>query len=419
MVTQADAPTIEDLGLDSIRTDGGTQPRVAVNDEVVAEYADLYRNGEILPPVTVFFDGATYWLADGFHRYWAIRKIGRDVITAEIRPGTQRDAILHSVGANAAYGLRRTNADKRKAVLTLLEDEQWSTWSDREIARRCGVGHELVGRQRGILDESTSMESGERARTFVHPKTGKPTRMKTAKIGRSKRSQPQPRKAAPVRPVRSKRPPEPEPEEAAHHMVEMYGEEFMHRLVAELGQKGIGSTSSDAPQFRPNPDDAECSDLDVSIDRASAAMGEIDLAVQPRADGKEFQDVLSRPWSGRVWMLPPCIEPWIDRFCRKLIEHAEASDVTEAVVLVRSRTEAPWFQTLLSAASAVCFAAGFIRFQNRNKTSVPPHGYAAVYLGKNPDRFFSEFKTVGCVCSCTFPEPDGSQSRAKDMEVTR
>ncbi|NOZ19566.1 MAG: hypothetical protein GXP25_00595 [Planctomycetes bacterium] len=416
-VNQNDRPKVENLGLDRIRTDGG---RGSVNDEVVAEYADLYRQDEILPPVTVFFDGATYWLADGFHRYWATRKIGRDVIAAEIRPGTQRDAILHSVGANAAHGLRRTNADKRKAVLTLLEDEQWSTWSDREIARRCGVGHELVGRQRAILDESTSMESGDRARTFVHPKTGKPTRMKTAKIGRSKRSPAsRARKSHTVKGKLTRQASQPVPEEAAHHMVEMYGEEFMHRLVAELGQKGIGSTSSDAPQFRPNPDDAECSDLDVCTDRASAAMGEIDLAVQPRADGKEFQDVLSRAWSGRVWMLPPCIEPWIDRFCRKLIEHAEAGDVTEAVVLVRSRTEAPWFQTLLSAASAVCLVAGFIRFQNRNKTSVPPHGYAAVYLGKNPDRFFSEFKTVGCVCSCTFPEPDGSQSRAKDMEVTR
>ncbi|MGH1591797.1 hypothetical protein ACRBEV_29670 [Methylobacterium phyllosphaerae] len=65
-----------------------------------------------------------------------------------MRQGGLRDAILHSAGANAAHGLRRTNADKRRAVLMLLQDEEWSGWADREIARRCAVHHELVGRVR-------------------------------------------------------------------------------------------------------------------------------------------------------------------------------------------------------------------------------------------------------------------------------
>ena len=34
-----------------------------------------------------------------------------------------------------------TNADKRRAVETLLNDAEWATWSDREIARQCGVHH--------------------------------------------------------------------------------------------------------------------------------------------------------------------------------------------------------------------------------------------------------------------------------------
>ena len=160
-----------------------------------------------------------------------------------------------------------------------------------------------------------------------------------------------------------------------------------------------------------------------AVERGAAAMGEIDLTVRPRADGQEYQNALSRPWSGRVWMFPPCIEPWVDRFCRKLIKHVEAGEVTEAVVLVKSSTETPWFQTLLSAASAVCFASGYIRLQhggkNLGKTYAHPLGYAAVYLGPNPDRFRSEFEIVGCVCSRTFTQPDGSDSRAKDMEMTR
>ena len=414
MAIQNDRPQVENLGVDRIRTDGGTQPRVVVSDEVVAEYADLYRQGDILPPVTVFHDGATYWLADGFHRYWATRNADRDVITAEVRPGTLRDAILHSVGANATHGLRRTNADKRKALLTLLGDEEWAQWSDREIAKRCGVHHKTVSSARELhTGEVRQYESKDR--TFVHPKTGKPTRMKTARIGRGNRSKAAPKKV-PAKQLSARKRAEPKPEEAAQCMVELYGEEFMQQLVTELGRKGIGSTG-ETPRYRPDPDESECTDLEVCVDRAATAMGEIDLTVQPRANGQEFEDALSRPWSGRVWMFPPCIDPWVDRFCRKLIEHVADGEVTEVVVLIKSSTETPWFQTLLSAASAVCFVTGYIRFRHGDKSHSIPHGYAAVYLGPNPDRFRSEFETAGCVCSRTFTQPDGSASRATDMEV--
>jgi FtsZ-binding cell division protein ZapB len=40
--------------------------------------------------------------------------------------------------------MRRTYADKRKAVMTLLDDFEWSDWSNSEIARRCGVSPTFV-----------------------------------------------------------------------------------------------------------------------------------------------------------------------------------------------------------------------------------------------------------------------------------
>ena len=52
--------------------------------------------------------------------------------------------MLFSLGVNATHGLRRSNADKRKAVMTLLEDSEWSQWSNREVARRCGVNEKTV-----------------------------------------------------------------------------------------------------------------------------------------------------------------------------------------------------------------------------------------------------------------------------------
>jgi len=136
------------LNVDRIRTDGATQPRAAIHEPTVAEYAEAIEAGVVLPPVTVFNDGGTYWLADGFHRLAATKRIGCLDIEVDLRVGTRRDAMLHSFGANATHGLRRTNDDKRRAIVALLSDPDWSRWSDREIARVCAVDHKTVAKVR-------------------------------------------------------------------------------------------------------------------------------------------------------------------------------------------------------------------------------------------------------------------------------
>jgi hypothetical protein len=100
------------------------------------------------PPVVLFTDGERYWVGDGFHRILAASRAGLKQIAAHVRLGTHRDAILFGISANNDHGLPRTHADKRKAVELLLGDEEWRQWSDREIARRCGVGNWLVSRLR-------------------------------------------------------------------------------------------------------------------------------------------------------------------------------------------------------------------------------------------------------------------------------
>lgn len=132
----------------SIRIDGGTQSRSAINEQVVSEYVEALKGGATFPPVTVFHDGADHWLGDGFHRYHAHRQAGMDSIAADIRDGTRRDAVLFSVGANGSHGLRRTNEDKRKSVQTLLDDPEWAQWSDRQIADACDVSAPFVGAMR-------------------------------------------------------------------------------------------------------------------------------------------------------------------------------------------------------------------------------------------------------------------------------
>lgn len=132
------------INIKTIRIDGGTQSRVEINNEIVTEYAQAIKAGAEFPAVVVFNDGVDNWLADGFHRFHAHGQAGKASIAAELRTGTARDAVLFSLGANNTHGLNRTNADKRKAVETMLKDPEWAAWSDRKIAEVCGVGHPFV-----------------------------------------------------------------------------------------------------------------------------------------------------------------------------------------------------------------------------------------------------------------------------------
>lgn len=170
------------LKLETIRTDGGTQSRAALNPAVVEDYAQIVRDGTDFPPVVVFHDGKKYWLADGFHRLAAYEKAGAVEIEADIRQGTKRDAILFSVGANSDHGLPRTNDDKRRAVMTLLNDGEWSAWSNREIARRAGVSEKFV---RSLRPERSD-DDAERTYTTKH---GTVAKMDTARIGKAERAE--------------------------------------------------------------------------------------------------------------------------------------------------------------------------------------------------------------------------------------
>lgn len=139
---------IKAVRLSEIRIDGGTQQRCEINNAIVEEYAEAMRCGAKFPPVALFFDGAVYWLADGFHRYHANKAAGMLDILGEIHEGINRDAIFYSTGANGTHGIRLTNDDKRKAVGILLADKEWSQWSDRDIAKHCKVTHPFVAKLR-------------------------------------------------------------------------------------------------------------------------------------------------------------------------------------------------------------------------------------------------------------------------------
>jgi hypothetical protein len=141
------------ISLDRIPNSDSTQTRAKIRAHVVREYAtamkeQLATGGLRFPPVVVFSNGGEYWLADGFHRVLAARQSGLTEIAAEVRSGSQRDALLLGIAANSAHGLPRSWGDKQKAVTLLLADSEWRQWNDREIARHCGVSARTVGKVR-------------------------------------------------------------------------------------------------------------------------------------------------------------------------------------------------------------------------------------------------------------------------------
>jgi hypothetical protein len=147
-----DSTDIRQIPLHDVVNDGSAQMRVAgIDPATVAEYAEAMLNGAVFPAIIVYFDGKAYWPGDGFHRIEAAKSSGIDTILAEVRRGTSRDAIVLAAGANAAHGLRRTAADKRRSVETLLKDKEWRRWSDREIGKACAVDHKTVGKIRREL----------------------------------------------------------------------------------------------------------------------------------------------------------------------------------------------------------------------------------------------------------------------------
>lgn len=177
-----------DLKLSAIRIDGGTQPRESIDEGVVAKYAAII---DELPPIVTFFDGTkdeegqTDWIADGFHRYHAHAKAGRETIKAERKKGTKRDAILYSVGANAAHGNPRTPDDERRAVNILLRDKEWNRWSDYEIAKQCKVSHDLVQRLRKkIVSNAPAIDADTRRKAI---RNGREYEINTANIGKGRK----------------------------------------------------------------------------------------------------------------------------------------------------------------------------------------------------------------------------------------
>ena len=118
-------PKTQSLSVDLPRIDAGTQSRIAINDDVVGDYAEIIEEAGTewpFPPLDVFHDGTDYYVADGFHRLLGARRTKRGSIPCIVHKGTATDARIFAMTANDQHGMRMTRADKRACVEWLLKN---------------------------------------------------------------------------------------------------------------------------------------------------------------------------------------------------------------------------------------------------------------------------------------------------------
>ena len=152
------------LNLKDIIVDRKFQPRhKGHDDDHVKDLAEAYEgpDADQIPDLVAFRitgkDG--YFLVSGFNRFVSLCKLGRKSAQFIVKAGTATDAILFAAGTNTDHGLKRTNKDKRRVVEMVHRANP--KLSHREVARICGVHHELVSEVRSELKETEDVVLAE------------------------------------------------------------------------------------------------------------------------------------------------------------------------------------------------------------------------------------------------------------------
>jgi hypothetical protein len=138
---------IKQLPIKDVRIDGNCQQR-EIDQDTLKKYVALIADGTNFPPVEVMFDGKSYWLYEGYHRYHCHLKLKKNYIKADVKEGTVRDAIFHSFGANKANGFPRQDGTCKNIILKILADDEWKMATDDDIAEWVGCTRRFVSMAR-------------------------------------------------------------------------------------------------------------------------------------------------------------------------------------------------------------------------------------------------------------------------------
>ena len=145
--------------------------------------------------------------------------------------------------------------------------------------------------------------------------------------------------------------------------------------------------------------------LGIQFDTDPSSPHDFETPVPARVKYTIFDDGLSKPWHGRVWMNPP-YGPDTGFWMRRLIAHGNG------IALVFSRTDAAWFQESIAAADATLLIAGRIEFipghENSHKKGRSGAGSAIFAFGTDNAIALSRLADLGVL----IPRIDSKESAA-------
>lgn len=165
----------EEVKVEQIKLPRETQIRKKISLDVVREYAAAYKRGDELPAPRAIYDGANYWVWDGFHRTeaWTDKEVGlgKKTMVLDVQDGTLDDAMWMATSANSTHGLRLTTAEKQLAVFRAIALRPNASAS--EIARHVGCDKDTVtARKRELADLPKVQANLEKARTGLSEAIG-------------------------------------------------------------------------------------------------------------------------------------------------------------------------------------------------------------------------------------------------------
>ena len=149
---------------------------------------------------------------------------------------------------------------------------------------------------------------------------------------------------------------------------------------------------------------------ELYLELAREVLGGFDLdpasstAAQKRVKARRHytEDGLNKPWKGKTWLNPPYAQPHVANFVGKLVKEHQVGNVSAAVLLVNNCTDTAWLHNAARASTATCFTKGRIAFLEGASGEPQPNpvcGQVFLYFGPEPEKFCTEFQSVGIVIS--------------------
>lgn len=175
---------IAELKMTSIIPHPDLETRRHIDGEHLDNLEAAIKNGETMPPIIVIPSDhpEKYHIVDGKLRFSNKKHQGAITIQAVIFEGSFRDAIIYRISVNSKHGQNYSKAERIENVKKLLSDSKWSKWSNRHIARICGVNERSVRNYRKKMRNSNNSLTADSPQLINYFRNGQHRQMRKPQI---------------------------------------------------------------------------------------------------------------------------------------------------------------------------------------------------------------------------------------------